>query len=154
MRPITLTLALAALALTLAACGGADRVALDGDGDHPAADDAGDDGGNGRDARTTDDDPDGDGDTAEAVAITGALAGDPHLEGGDCVWVETDEGSYQVRWPAGWQVDTDPVELVDPDGAVVARGGDPVRVRGAEIDGLAGVCQTGTLFEATEAGAG
>jgi hypothetical protein len=79
-------------------------------------------------------------------AIEGTLAGDPQLEGG-CAWVETAEGRYEVLWPDGYEVQFEPLQLVDPAGDVVARQGDAVTVRGAPADVLT-TCMVGRPFQA------
>jgi hypothetical protein len=128
MRTVANLLALAALLLTLVACGTEAEPGLGaGEGDPAVGNDASDE-----DGETT---------------ITGALGGNAQLEGG-CVWVETDDGRYEVLWPQGWQADADPVELRNPDGDVIAREGDEVRVTGAEATDVATTCQVGTVFEA------
>lgn len=129
MRTVANLLALATLLLTLVACGDVSETELGADeGDPAVSDDAGDEGGD--------------------TTITGKLSGDAQLEGG-CVWVEADDGRYEVLWPQGWQADTDPVELRNPDGDVIAREGDEVRVTGAEATDVATTCQVGTIFEAS-----
>ncbi len=129
MRTVANLLALGALLLTLAACGDASETELGaGEGDPGVNDAAGDEGGE--------------------TTITGELGGDAQLEGG-CVWVEADDGRYEVLWPQGWQADADPVELRNPDGDVVAREGDEVRVTGAEATDVATTCQVGTIFQAS-----
>lgn len=80
------------------------------------------------------------------TTITGVLTGDADLEDG-CVWLETDRGSYEVLWPQGWEADTEPVELRNPDGDVVAREGDQVGVTGSSAD-MVTTCQVGTVFDA------
>lgn len=135
MRTVANLLALAALLLTVVACGDVSETELgaddaDPDGDPAVTDGAGDEGGEG--GETT---------------ITGELGGDAQLEGG-CVWVEADDGRYEVLWPQGWQAGADPVELRNPDGDVIAREGDEVRVTGAEATDVATTCQVGTVFEA------
>lgn len=73
------------------------------------------------------------------VVREGTLAGDPDLDGG-CVWIETEDGQQAVWWPAGFRAgfvedDGGAVELVDPSGAVVARGGDTVYFTGSRSGG-------------------
>lgn len=125
MRTVWTLLALATLSLALAACAQA------GDSDSAANEEG---------AAMTED--------AGETTITGALAGDPELEGG-CVWLETEEARYEVLWPDGWEADTDPIELRNPEGDVVAREGDELRVTGQQADDVATTCQVGTIFEAS-----
>lgn len=80
--------------------------------------------------------------------LTGTLGGDAELEGG-CVWLETGDGRIEVLWPEGWTVGTDPVELRDPDGQVVAGDGDAVEVTAAPAPDLVSTCQVGELWRAT-----
>lgn len=80
---------------------------------------------------------------------TGTLAGDPALEGG-CVWLDTSDGRVEVRWPDGYGATTSPVELVGPDGTVIAAQGAAVTVTGTpDADGVS-ICQVGELFVATD----
>ncbi len=84
---------------------------------------------------------------AEATALEGTLGGDPLLEGG-CVWLDTEEGRYEIAWPQGYEASADPIEVRDPDGEVVARDGDELRITG-EVDPEAfTICQVGPLWEA------
>ncbi|GEM_PF-3702599 len=91
-----------------------------------------------------DDDPGEDEGTLE-----GTLGGDPLLEGG-CVWLDTDEGRYEVAWPEGYDASADPIELRDPDGEVLAREGDGLRVTGEVNREAFTICQVGPLWEADE----
>lgn len=125
MRTVATLLALAALLLTLAACAEAPDP-------EPAADE--------EDPAVTDD--------TDETTITGQLAGDAQLEGG-CVWLEADDARYEVLWPQGWESNADPVELRNPEGDVVAREGDTLRVTGAEATDVATTCQVGTIFQAS-----
>lgn len=132
MRTVANLVALAALLLTVVACGDVSETELGADdGDPAVTDDADDEGGAG-----------------DETTVTGQLGGSAQLEGG-CVWVEADDGRYEVLWPQGWQADADPVELRNPDGDVIAREGDEVRVTGAEATDVATTCQVGTVFEAS-----
>ncbi len=88
-------------------------------------------------------------DSSGESSITGTLAGDDELEEG-CVWLEADGQRYEILWPEGWEADTGPVELRNPEGEVVAREGDQVRVTGAEADDAVTVCQVGPIFDADE----
>lgn len=75
--------------------------------------------------------------------------GSDAIEGG-CTYLEADDGRrYEVIYPAGWQVRRSPLELVGPDGRVVAGAGDEVTIRGSEAD-MVSVCQIGPIIQATE----
>lgn len=81
--------------------------------------------------------------------ITGRLGADA-VEGG-CGYLEAEDGTrYEVVWPDGWQLSTSPLELRDPDGAVVARTSDELTVRGQEATDMASICQMGPIFQAVE----
>lgn len=83
-----------------------------------------------------------------ATTYTGVLAADA-IEGG-CVYLQAPDGrKLEVIYPDGWELRKSPVELVSPDGRVVARAGDEVTVRGAEAD-MASICQIGPIIQATE----
>lgn len=82
-----------------------------------------------------------------ATTVTGTLAGDADLEGG-CAWLETDGGSVEVLWPAGYRVGFAPLQLHGPDGGAVAEEGEEVTVRGAFAEDRVSACQVGDLFEA------
>lgn len=84
----------------------------------------------------------------EATTVTGALAGDPDLEGG-CAWLETGERKAEILWPAGYRVTFEPLQLRGPDGEVVAEDGEEVTVRGEFAEDRVSVCQVGDLFEAS-----
>lgn len=93
------------------------------------------------------DNGDGGGST-DATIITGTLTGSAQLEGIGCVWLEASDGSYEVRWPEGWQINFSPLQLSNPNGEVVAVAGDDVRVAGTVISNVFTVCQVGTVFDA------
>ena len=79
---------------------------------------------------------------------TGRLGSDA-IEGG-CTYLEAEDGSrYEVIYPDGWQLRRSPLELVGPDGRVVAGAGDEVTIRGSEAD-MVSVCQIGPIIQATE----
>lgn len=86
--------------------------------------------------------------------LAGRLGGDAQLEGG-CDWLDDasarrpDEqrARYDPFWPKGYSVTFDPVRLWDPDGRLVAREGDVVRVRGRVRSDVMTVCQVGPVFE-------
>jgi hypothetical protein len=77
------------------------------------------------------------------------VLGSDAIEGG-CAYLQApDGGKYEVIYPDGWELRLAPLELVAPDGTVVARAGDEVTVRGAEAD-MASICQIGPIIRATE----
>lgn len=81
--------------------------------------------------------------------VTGRLGADA-VEGG-CGYIQAVDGTrYEVRYPAGWKLTLNPLQLAAPDGAIVARGGDEVTVRGVIADDVASTCQIGPIFRATE----
>ena len=83
-----------------------------------------------------------------AGTYTGMLGSDA-IEGG-CAYLQAPDGrKYQVLYPDGWELRMSPLELIAPDGTVVARAGDEVTVRGAEAD-MASTCQIGPIIQATE----
>lgn len=131
MRSLMTALLLATAVLALTACGGTDA----GDGDTQGAT------------------PAADGATGGPTTITGTLAGDAQLEGG-CVWVDTADGRYEVRWPEGWHSGVDPIQVRGPDGEVVAGEGDEIRVTGEVRRDVATVCQVGTVLDAADVTAG
>ena len=57
--------------------------------------------------------------------------------------------AIEVIYPAGWTQRKAPLELVAPDGQVVAGAGDEVTVRGFEAD-MVSICQIGPIIQATE----
>lgn len=80
--------------------------------------------------------------------LTGTLGADT-VEGG-CGYLQDEAGTrYEVLYPDGWQLTLTPLELRDPDGTVVARGGDEVTVIGEEATDMASICQIGPIFRAT-----
>ena len=86
----------------------------------------------------------------EAADLIGTLGGDPNLEGG-CAWIDGEDGErYEVVYPEGWHIETDPLRLLDPNGEVAAEGGDRIGLVGGVGEGMASICQVGTIFIATE----
>ena len=80
--------------------------------------------------------------------LTGVLGADS-TEG--CAYLETADGTrYEVIYPDGWTLSRSGPTLSDPDGTVVARGGDEVTVRGGPEVNMASTCQVGPIFRATE----
>jgi hypothetical protein len=93
----------------------------------------------------------GDGATPPAAeeTLTGTLGGDTDLEGG-CAWLDAEDGTrYEVFYPDGYEVRFEPLELVGPDGEVVATEGDTVTVTGGVAEDMMSFCQVGTIFTAT-----
>lgn len=81
--------------------------------------------------------------------LTGTLGFDD-IEGG-CAFLQTpDDVRYEVLYPEGWELQRSPLRLVSPTGAVVARAGDAVTVRGAEATDMSSICQIGPIFRASE----
>lgn len=81
--------------------------------------------------------------------VTGVLGFD-EIEGG-CVFLEAADGTrYEVLYPDGWELQPSPLQLVSPNGDVVARGGDEIAVRGSEATDMSSVCQIGPIFRAVE----
>jgi hypothetical protein len=83
--------------------------------------------------------------------LSGTLGGSASLEGG-CAWLETEQDRIQVRYPEGYRVAFDPLRLLGPDGAVVAREGEQVTITGSPAQALLTVCQVGELWQADEVG--
>ena len=83
------------------------------------------------------------------VELVGTLGADS-IEGG-CGYLEAADGTrYQVIYPSAWQLDLSPLQLVSPDGEVVARGGDVITVRGREASDMVSICQIGPMFRASQ----
>lgn len=79
--------------------------------------------------------------------ITGVLGADS-IEGGCGYLLAADGTRYQVMYPDGWELSLSPLELRDPDGTVVATGGDEVTVSGEIATDMASICQIGPIFRA------
>jgi len=86
------------------------------------------------------------GSSGNVVELTGTVGFD-EIEGG-CAYLATADGTYQVIYPAGWQVDRATGALTGPDGQSVLPGGH-ITVRGFIAD-LMLTCQIGPIFQATE----
>ncbi len=72
------------------------------------------------------------------------------VEGG-CPYLQTDDKTrYEVIYPGGWQLDRGATTLRNPDGKVVATGGETITVRGQLAIDVASICQIGPIFGATE----
>jgi hypothetical protein len=75
--------------------------------------------------------------------------GSDAIEGG-CTYLETADGvRYEVIYPQDWELRKSPLELVAPDGRVVAGAGDEVTIRGAVAD-MMSICQIGPIIQAVE----
>lgn len=154
MKPVILA---AILALAVLACGGTDGPLAPGPtGEDDAAEQPTDEttedttGDTGAPEYGTGGDTDGE----DGMEITGTLGGDAQLEGG-CAWLDAGDGTrYEVLYPDGYRIQFDPVQLVDPDGEVVASEGDTLTVRGEARKDMASICQVGELFEAREVAPG
>jgi hypothetical protein len=85
----------------------------------------------------------------EGSRLSGTLGADA-VEGG-CAYLQAPDGTrYEVIYPDGWRVELSPLRLLDPNGAVVASGGDEITVVGQPADDMASICQIGPIFRATE----
>lgn len=83
------------------------------------------------------------------IELTGTLGADS-IEGG-CAYLEADDAvRFQVTYPPGWQIAASPLQLTNPDGEVVATGGETITVRGRRADDMVSICQVGPMFAATE----
>ena len=70
---------------------------------------------------------------AFAARSGGRLTGGVAADGTYCVWL-TDRGeSEAVLWPPGYRARLDPLEILDPDGQIVAREGDMLVVSGGTV---------------------
>jgi hypothetical protein len=70
---------------------------------------------------------------AFAARSGGRLTGGVAADGTYCVWL-TDRGEPQpVLWPPGYQARLDPLEILDPDGQILAREGDMLVVSGGSV---------------------
>jgi hypothetical protein len=88
--------------------------------------------------------------TAGGGRIYTGILGSDAIEGG-CVYLQTADGQrLEVIYPDGWTVRRAPAALVDPSGAVVARPGDEVTIRGDEATDMMSICQIGPIIRATE----
>jgi hypothetical protein len=77
------------------------------------------------------------------------MLGSDAIEGG-CAYLQSADGrKYEVIYPDGWTLRMSPLELVAPDGRVVARVGDEITIRGTQAD-MASICQIGPIIQATE----
>jgi hypothetical protein len=60
-----------------------------------------------------------------------------------CAWIGDIEGP--MLWPAGYRLGTNPVQLIGPDGTVVANEGDIVQVGGGALPGPGPSCGSGGM---------
>ena len=83
------------------------------------------------------------------IEISGVFSSDS-IEGG-CAFLEAADGTrYEVLWPDGWTLLRNPFRLQDPNGEVVASGGETVTVRGQEANDMGSICMVGPIFRASE----
>ena len=81
--------------------------------------------------------------------LTGTLGADS-VEGG-CPYLLAQDGQrYEVIYPEGWSVTAAPLQLTNPDGEVVATGGETITVNGSEAGDMASICMIGPIFNADE----
>ena len=83
-----------------------------------------------------------------ASQFTGTIGGDAQLEGG-CLWLETDQGRFELRLPDDFAVDTQQLTVTAPDGTAVAAG-DTVDVAGTVLEDMVSVCQVGPILEVSQ----
>lgn len=84
-----------------------------------------------------------------ADEITGVLGADS-VEGG-CAYLQAEDRTrYEVIYPDGWKIQATPLQLTNPEGEVVATGGETITVRGSEAGDMASICQIGPIFRAGE----
>jgi hypothetical protein len=82
------------------------------------------------------------------TTYTGVLGADS-IEGG-CSYLQTADGQrYELIPPDGWQLDKGSAQLTGPDGAVFARAGDAITVKGHQAD-MVSICQIGPIIQAVE----
>ena len=86
------------------------------------------------------------------TTYSGVLGADS-IEGG-CSYLQTADGQrYELIPPDGWRLDKGSAQLTGPDGALVARAGDAITVKGREAD-MVSICQIGPIIQAVEITAG
>ena len=86
------------------------------------------------------------------ATYSGVLGADS-IEGG-CSYLQTADGQrYELIPPEGWHLDKGSAQLTGPDGAVFARAGDTITVKGHEAD-MVSICQIGPIIQAVEITAG
>jgi hypothetical protein len=85
----------------------------------------------------------------EGDTLTGTFGADS-VEGG-CAYLEADDGTrYEIIYPEGWRVQATPLQLTDPNGRVVATGGESITVIGGQADDMASICMIGPIFQASD----
>ncbi len=86
---------------------------------------------------------------ASGATLRGTL-GVADIEGG-CAYLQAADGTrWEIIYPTGWRARANPLQLVDPDGVVVARAGATITVHGREARDAGSICQIGPIFKATE----
>lgn len=75
----------------------------------------------------------------------GTLGGDASLEGG-CLWLEVGEERYELRLPEGYDVDTENLTIVTPDGDALSSG-TQLEVTGSVLQDVATICQVGPVID-------
>jgi hypothetical protein len=82
------------------------------------------------------------------TTYSGVLGADS-IEGG-CSYLQAADGQrYELIPPDGWQLDKGSAQLTGPDGAVFARAGDAITVKGHQAD-MVSICQIGPIIQAVE----
>ena len=88
-----------------------------------------------------------------ADATYSGVLGADSIEGG-CTYLQTADGKrYELIPPDGWHLDKGSAQLTGPDGALIARAGDAITVKGHEAD-MVSICQIGPIIQAVEITAG
>ena len=82
------------------------------------------------------------------MIISGMLTADT-VEGGAAILLAADGSRYELLPPPGWQLDGR-ARLRDPDGAVVARAGDRITIRGEVDSAMRSIHQVGPIFRISE----
>ena len=80
---------------------------------------------------------------AFAARSGGRVTGGVTADGTYCVWL-TDRGEPEaVLWPPGYRARLGPLEILDPDGQIVAREGDMLIVSGGTVPVDPALCNLG-----------
>lgn len=74
----------------------------------------------------------------------GTLGGSAELEGG-CLWLDTPDGRFELRFGDDVSVDTDVTEVTAPDGTTLGAG-DELTVTGTVAEDMITVCQVGPVL--------